>query len=42
MVVLPAVLLSTLFEGFRWHAATVVGIALCVLGNVLVLRRKAP
>ncbi|HLQ25162.1 MAG TPA: EamA family transporter [Acidiferrobacterales bacterium] len=37
-----AVLLSTLFEGFRWHPATVLGIALCVLGNVLVLRKKKP
>jgi drug/metabolite transporter (DMT)-like permease len=36
-----AVLLSTFLEGFRWHPATVLGIALCVLGNVLVLRRKA-
>lgn len=34
-----AVLLSTVFEGFRWHPATVLGIALCVLGNVLVLRK---
>jgi len=37
-----AVLLSTFFEGFRWHPATVLGIALCVLGNVLVLRKEAP
>jgi drug/metabolite transporter (DMT)-like permease len=37
-----AVLLSTLFEGFRWHPATVLGITLCVLGNVLVLRKKKP
>jgi len=36
-----AVLLSTFFEGFRWHPATVLGIALCVLGNVLVLRKEA-
>lgn len=35
-----AVALSTLFEGFRWHPATLMGIALCVLGNVLVLRRS--
>jgi drug/metabolite transporter (DMT)-like permease len=35
-----AVLLSTFLEGFRWHPATVLGIALCVLGNVLVLRKK--
>ena len=37
-----AVLLSTLFEGFRWRPATVLGIALCILGNVLVLRKKRP
>jgi drug/metabolite transporter (DMT)-like permease len=37
-----AVLLSTFFEGFRWHPATVLGIALCVVGNVLVLRKEAP
>lgn len=34
-----AVVFSTLFEGFRWHPATVLGIALCVLGNLLVLRK---
>ncbi len=34
-----AVALSTLFEGFRWHPATLMGTALCVLGNVLVLRK---
>lgn len=36
-----ALLLSTLFEGLRWHAYTVLGIALCVGGNILVLRSKA-
>lgn len=36
-----AVLLSTVFEGLQWHVWTVVGIALCLAGNVLVLRRKA-
>jgi len=36
-----ALLLSTLLEDFRWHPATVLGIALCVLGNVLVLLKKA-
>lgn len=35
-----AVLLSTAFEGLRWHAATFAGVALCVAGNVLVLRGK--
>ena len=35
-----ALLLSTLFEGLRWHGYTVLGIALCLGGNVLVLRRR--
>ncbi len=41
MVPIVAVVLSTLFEGLRWHAATFAGIALCVVGNVLVLRTKS-
>ena len=36
-----AVVLSTCFEGLRWHPATFGGVALCLVGNVLVLRRKA-
>ena len=40
-VPIVAVLLSTFFEGLRWHATTFLGIALCLGGNVLVLRRKA-
>jgi len=36
-----AVLMSTCFEGLRWHAATACGIFLCVAGNFLVLRRPA-
>ena len=34
-----AVALSTLFEDFRWHTATLIGIAMVVLGNVMVLRK---
>jgi drug/metabolite transporter (DMT)-like permease len=34
-----AILISTLFENFQWHAMTFVGVALCVVGNVLVLRK---
>ncbi len=41
MVPVVAVVLSTTFEGMAWHATTVAGIALCVGGNVLVLRGKA-
>lgn len=35
-----AVFISTFFETFNWQLATMVGIALVVFGNVLVLRRK--
>lgn len=35
-----AVVLSTLFEGLQWHLTTVAGIVLCLVGNVLVLRRR--
>lgn len=37
-----AVVLSTLFEGLQWHLETVAGIVLCLIGNILVLRRKRP
>jgi drug/metabolite transporter (DMT)-like permease len=36
-----ALLMSTCFEGLRWHAATFVGILFCLAGNFLVLRRPA-
>ena len=35
-----AVLISTLFENFQWHILTFAGVALCVVGNVLVLQKK--
>jgi drug/metabolite transporter (DMT)-like permease len=35
-----ALALSTFFEDLRWDAAMTAGIALCVAGNVLVLRRS--
>jgi len=35
-----ALALSTFFEDLRWDAAMAGGIALCVAGNVLVLRRR--
>jgi drug/metabolite transporter (DMT)-like permease len=41
MIPIVAVVLSTAFEGLRWHAVTFIGIALCLAGNVLILRRKA-
>jgi hypothetical protein len=33
--------ISAFFEGFRWHAATFVGIAVTVLGNVVILRERS-
>jgi len=39
MTPVVALLLSTLFEGYRWSPAAVAGLALIVAGNVLVLRR---
>jgi drug/metabolite transporter (DMT)-like permease len=35
-----ALLLSVAFEGLHLHTGEVVGIALCIAGNVLVLRRR--
>jgi drug/metabolite transporter (DMT)-like permease len=35
-----ALLLSTAFEQLRWQAETFVGVALCLAGNVLMLRRR--
>jgi len=40
-----ALLLSTLFEDLQWQASMVVGVLLCIAGNVLILRggdRRAP
>jgi len=39
MVPIVALVVSSFFEGFRWHALTLIGIAISVAGNVLVLRR---
>ncbi|HUN67507.1 MAG TPA: DMT family transporter [Burkholderiales bacterium] len=38
MVPIVALMISTLFEGLAWHPLTVLGIAVSVGGNVLVLR----
>jgi len=32
-----ALLLSTVFEGLRWEASMLLGVLLCVAGNVLIL-----
>lgn len=40
MVPIVALVISALFESFRWHALTWVGIAISVAGNVVILRGK--
>ena len=40
MVPIVALVISSIFEHFRWHAVTIVGVAVTVLGNVIILRRK--
>lgn len=35
-----AMLFSTAFEGFKWSSGTFAGVALVLLGNLLVLRKK--
>jgi drug/metabolite transporter (DMT)-like permease len=41
MVPVVALLLSALFEGFRFHPLTWAGMAISVAGNVLMLRQRA-
>jgi drug/metabolite transporter (DMT)-like permease len=41
MVPIVALAISAAFEGFRWHPLTWVGIAISVLGNVVILRNRA-
>jgi drug/metabolite transporter (DMT)-like permease len=38
MAPIVALIISTLFEGLAWHPLMVLGIAISVAGNVLVLR----
>lgn len=40
MVPIVALVISAAFEGFRWHPLTWAGIAVSVLGNVIILRGK--
>ena len=40
MVPIMALVLSSAFESFTWHALTFVGIAVSVAGNVVILRGK--
>jgi len=39
MVPIVALFISAVFEGYQWYLLTVIGIAISVAGNVLVLRR---
>ena len=39
MVPIVALVLSAAFEGFQWRVVTVAGIAISLIGNVLVLRK---
>jgi drug/metabolite transporter (DMT)-like permease len=36
-----ALLLSSVFEQLSWQLTSVIGVALCLAGNVLMLRRRA-
>jgi drug/metabolite transporter (DMT)-like permease len=40
MVPIVALVISAAFEGFRWQALTLVGIAVSVAGNIVILRGK--
>ncbi|MBI3149693.1 MAG: DMT family transporter [Betaproteobacteria bacterium] len=39
LVPMVALVMSTLFEGYRWHPEAAAGLVLCLAGNVLVLWR---
>ena len=43
MVAIPvvALILSTAIEGLRWHGWLALGVALCLVGNILVLPRAS-
>ena len=41
MVPIMALGISAAFEGFHWHALTWIGVAVSVLGNVVILRVRA-
>lgn len=41
MVPIAALVVSGLFEGFRWQALTIVGVAVSVAGNIIILRGRA-
>ncbi len=39
MVPIVALLVSSLFEGYRWEWLALVGVAVSVAGNVIILRK---
>ena len=41
LIPIIALALSTLFEGYHWHLASLAGVAMSVLGNILVMQGKA-
>jgi drug/metabolite transporter (DMT)-like permease len=40
LIPVVALLLSTFFEHFVWHISTVIGVALCIAGNALILSKR--
>lgn len=40
LIPIVALLLSTIYEGYRWQAASIAGVALSLLGNWLVMQGK--
>jgi drug/metabolite transporter (DMT)-like permease len=40
MVPIVALLISSVFEGFAWHAPTWLGVGLSIAGNIVMLRRS--
>ena len=41
MVPIVALAVSSVFEGYRWEMLALVGVAISVAGNVIILRRQA-
>jgi drug/metabolite transporter (DMT)-like permease len=41
MVPIVALVISALFEGYRWELLAILGVAVSVAGNVIILRRRA-
>jgi drug/metabolite transporter (DMT)-like permease len=41
LIPIVALLLSTAFEDYRWQPASIIGVSLCLLGNVLVISRRS-